>query len=169
VFEIGVSIGLVEISEYSKSVTELLSAADHACYMAKEQGRNRVHVYRETDAMLARRHGEMQWVSRLTEALEKDQFRLLSQPVVPLNGGADGHGRGHQEVLLRIASANAPGGDGLILPGAFIPAAERYDLMVPLDRWVVTHACQYIKQERQQARRRAGAGGKAQLHAPCIR
>jgi len=170
VFEIGVSIGMVEISEHSKSVTELLVAADQACYMAKEQGRNRVHVYRESDAMLARRQGELQWVSRLTEALEKNQFRLFSQPIVALNGSvdgtADGHAAGHQEVLLRIAGTSPldPGatGDGLILPGAFIPAAERYDLIVPLDRWVVTHVCRHIQAER----RRAGAGRKAQLYAP---
>jgi diguanylate cyclase (GGDEF)-like protein/PAS domain S-box-containing protein len=162
VFEIGVSIGMAEISEHSKSVTDLLIAADQACYMAKEQGRNRVHVYRESDAMLARRQGEMQWVSRLTEALEKNHFRLFSQPIVALNGGADGHAGGHQEVLLRIASASAPSGDGLILPGAFIPAAERYDLMVSLDRWVVTNVCRYIQAEQ----RRADGSRKAQLYSP---
>ncbi|TQK05411.1 EAL domain-containing protein [Herbaspirillum sp. SJZ107] len=170
VFEIGVSIGMVEISEHSKSMTELLIAADQACYMAKEQGRNRVHVYRESDAMLARRQGELHWVSRLTEALEKNQFRLFSQPIVALNGSvngaANGHAAGHQEVLLRIAGAGRldPGasGDGLILPGAFIPAAERYDLIVPLDRWVVTHVCRHIQAER----RRADGSRKAQLYAP---
>ena len=165
VFEIGVSIGMVEISEHSKSMTELLVAADQACYMAKEQGRNRVHLYRESDAMLARRQGELQWVSRLTEALEKNQFRLFSQPIMALNGaasGPDGHVPGHQEVLLRIACAGAANGDGLILPGAFIPAAERYDLMVPLDRWVVTHVCRYIQAER----RHAAGNAKAQLDPP---
>ena len=153
VFEIGVSIGLVEISEHSKSVTDLLIAADQACYLAKEQGRNRVHVYRESDVMLARRQGEMQWVSRLTEALDKNQFRLFSQPIVALNGGGDGH----QEVLLRIAAAST-GGDGLILPGAFIPAGERYDLMVPLDRWVVSHVCRHIRDERRSAGPGPGPG-----------
>ena len=155
VFEIGVSIGMVEISEHSKSVTELLIAADQACYMAKEQGRNRVHVYRESDAVLARRQGEMQWVSRLTEALDKNQFRLFAQPIVALNGAGE-NGAAHHEVLLRIASASAPGGGGLILPGAFIPAAERYDLMVPLDRWVVSHVCRHIHEERRRGVRGAG-------------
>ncbi|WP_229217632.1 diguanylate cyclase [Massilia forsythiae] len=121
-FEIGVSIGLVEISEHSKSVTELLIAADQACYLAKEQGRNRVHVYQESDVVLAQRLGEMHWVSRLTEALDKDQFRLFSQPIVSLKDG----GNGHQEVLLRIAE-DAPDGEQagvkpgkMILPGAAI-------------------------------------------------
>jgi len=154
VFEIGVSIGMVEISEHSKSMTELLVAADQACYLAKEQGRNRVHVYRESDVMLARRQGEIQWVSRLTEALEKDQFRLFSQPIVALDGSAGEH----QEVLLRIASPGAV--NGLILPGAFIPAAERYDLMVPLDRWVVSHVCRHI---RDESRRRNASDADAQV------
>jgi diguanylate cyclase (GGDEF)-like protein/PAS domain S-box-containing protein len=140
VFELGVSIGLVEISEDSKSTSELLVAADQACYMAKEQGRNRVHVYRESNLAQARRQGELQWVTRLNDALAHDRFRLFSQPIVPL----DGSGAGHQEVLVRIAGAQG----SLILPGAFIPAAERYDLMAPLDRWVVTHVCRHIGRER---------------------
>lgn len=148
VFELGVSIGLVEISEDSKSSSELLVAADQACYIAKEQGRNRVHVYREPDVVLARRQGELQWVTRLNDALAHDRFRLFTQPIVPLDGAAGGH----HEVLVRIA-----GGDqGLILPGAFIPAAERYDLMAQLDRWVVTHVCRHIGRER------AGAPGLAE-------
>jgi diguanylate cyclase (GGDEF)-like protein/PAS domain S-box-containing protein len=140
VFELGISIGLVDISENSKSTSELLLAADQACYLAKEQGRNRVHVYRESDAMLVRQQGELQWVARLNEALAHDRFRLFSQPIVALQDGADGH----QEVLVRIAGAQGK----LILPGAFIPAAERYDLMAPLDRWVVTHVCRHIHAER---------------------
>lgn len=140
VFELGVSIGLLEINEDSKSTTELLVAADQACYMAKEQGRDRVHVYRESDVMLARRQGEMQWVSRLNDALAHDRFRLFAQPIVALDGGSGGH----QEVLVRIDA----GTNGLILPGAFIPAAERYDLMAQLDRWVVTHVCRHIGRER---------------------
>jgi diguanylate cyclase (GGDEF)-like protein/PAS domain S-box-containing protein len=134
-FELGVSIGLVEIDADSKSMSELMIAADQACYMAKEQGRNRVHIYRESDAMLARRQGELQWVARLHDALAHDRFRLFAQPIVPLAGASDGHA----EVLVRIASGGA-----LILPGAFIPAAERYDLMASLDRWVVTHVCRHL-------------------------
>jgi diguanylate cyclase (GGDEF)-like protein/PAS domain S-box-containing protein len=135
VFELGMSIGLVEIDADSKSMSELLIAADQACYLAKEQGRGRVHVYRESDVMQVRREGELQWVARLHDALAHDRFRLFAQPIVPLDGAADGH----EEVLVRIASGGA-----LILPGAFIPAAERYDLMTPLDRWVVTHVCRHL-------------------------
>ena len=83
-FELGVSIGLVEISADSKSMTDLLIAADQACYLAKEQGRNKVCVYHESDVMLAQRHGEMLWVTRLNEAFENKSFRLYVMPIVHL-------------------------------------------------------------------------------------
>ncbi|WP_036171346.1 EAL domain-containing protein [Massilia sp. 9096] len=176
VFELGVSIGLVEISEESKSTSELLVAADQACYLAKEQGRNRIHVYRESDVMLARRQGELQWVTRLNDALAHDRFRLFAQHIVSLDGADDGH----YEVLLRIASnengdeagnesGNESGnGSGLILPGAFIPAAERYDLMAPLDRWVVTHTCRHIARERARMGMPDTATGSVQRMPPPV-
>ena len=139
-FEVGASIGLVTIDEHSKSTSELLSAADQACYVAKEQGRNRVHVYQETDLVLAKRHGDILWVSRLNEAFEKQRFQLFVQPIVSLKG-ADVE---HAEVLLRMLDE----GNRLILPGAFIPAAERYDLMLSIDRWVIETVCQYLMQQR---------------------
>ena len=146
------SIGLVPINENSTSMTELLIAADHACSMAKEQGRNRVHLYCETDAVLARRQGEMRWVVRLNDALEKQHFRLYSQPIVPLQQGVVSH----EEILMRIDS-----GDGLVMPGDFIPAAERYGMMAPIDRWVIEHVCRHIHAERGRAQHRKQAGGPA--------
>jgi diguanylate cyclase (GGDEF)-like protein/PAS domain S-box-containing protein len=150
-FEIGASIGLVEITHDSKSMTELLMAADQACYLAKEQGRNRVHHYMESDLMLAQRQGEMQWVSRLNEAFENNFFRLYALPIVHL-GAQDEE---HDEVLIRIQNNK---GD-LILPGAFIPAAERYDLMVAIDRWVIRAVCDHVRSERrvQNGQRSAAA------------
>jgi EAL domain-containing protein (putative c-di-GMP-specific phosphodiesterase class I) len=142
-FELGVSIGMVEVTRHSKSMTELLMAADQACYLAKERGRNRVHVYRESDQRLARRLGEMQWVSRLNEAFEQQYFRLYTQPIVGLGGPA----HPHLEVLIRIQPAK---GD-LILPGAFIPAAERYDLMTAIDRWVIRAVCSHAGSARLDA------------------
>lgn len=139
-FELGVSIGMVEISQDSKSMSELLIAADQACYLAKEQGRNRLHVYQESDVMLAQRHGEMLWISRLKEAFEHDYFRLYAMPIVHLG---DSH-EDHDEVLIRIRNGK---GD-LILPGAFIPAAERYDMMLSIDRWVIRAVCHHIHSVR---------------------
>lgn len=139
-FELGVSIGLVEINHHSKSMTELLIAADQACYLAKERGRNRVHLYQDADLRLARRLGEMQWVSRLNEAFEHQYFRLYAQPIV----GLGRHDGAHDEVLIRIQPAK---GD-LILPGAFIPAAERYDMMTAIDRWVIRAVCSYVQRSR---------------------
>ena len=135
-FELGVSIGLAAIDQNSQSVTDLLSSADQACHLAKEQGRNRVHVYHEADQALTRRHGEMLWVGRLNDAFTRGSFRLFAQPIVPLKAGAPGH----DEVLIRIAAKNQ-----LILPGAFIPAAERYDMMPAIDRWVIEHVCRYLQ------------------------
>ena len=139
-FELGASIGVVEINHDSKSMTELLIAADQACYLAKERGRNRVHLYQESDLRLARRQGEMRWVSRLNEAFERHYFRLYAQPIVGL--GAER--RAHDEVLIRIQTTK---GD-LILPGAFIPAAERYDMMTAIDRWVIRAVCQHLQSLR---------------------
>ena len=141
-FEVGASIGLVTIDEHSKSTSELLSAADQACYVAKEQGRNRVHVYQETDLVLAKRHGDILWVSRLNDAFDKQRFQLFVQPIASLKGA----NVQHAEVLLRMQDD----GDRLILPGAFIPAAERYDLMVSIDRWVIDTVCQYLMTQRQR-------------------
>ncbi len=135
-FEVGVSIGLVEIDEQSVSTTELLLAADQACYLAKEQGRNRVHVYRESDTMLAQKKGELRWVSRLHEAFENKLFRLYTMPIVSLGDGADRH----QEILIRMADQSG----AMVLPGAFIAAAERYDMMPQIDGWVVKTVLEYI-------------------------
>lgn len=157
-FELGVSIGIAEINQDSKSMSELLSAADQACYLAKEQGRNRIHVYQESDVMLAQRHGEMLWISRLNEAFTHDYFRLYAMPIVHLRDSPEQH----DEVLIRIRNGK---GD-LILPGAFIPAAERYDMMLSIDRWVIRAVCQHIQSVRDslpplaalaESRRRAPA------------
>lgn len=137
-FRVGVSIGLVTVDAMSTSVANILQAADSACYVAKDAGRNRVHVYLEHDEMLAQRYGEMQWVSRIQQALEDDQFELYAQPICALNEGVSGGL--HCELLLRLVEK-----DGKVsLPGAFMPAAERYNLAVAIDRWVVSQALQWL-------------------------
>ena len=128
-FTIGASIGLVPIGPGVDTVATIFRAADDACYAAKEQGRNRVHLYEPDDHELAQRHGEMQWVPRIQEALAKSRFRLFYQPILPLGET----GRAHGEVLLRLLDRD---GD-LISPSAFIPAAERYNQMQAIDRWVI--------------------------------
>ncbi len=133
-FRLGVSIGLVPVTAGSGSVTEVLSAADAACYAAKDQGRNRIHLFNEDDAALARRQGEMQWVVRIQHALDEDRLRLDAQPIVPLDGASDEGS--HYELLLRMLDDRGRP----VSPGQFLPAAERYNLMGRLDRWVVRHA-----------------------------
>jgi diguanylate cyclase (GGDEF)-like protein/PAS domain S-box-containing protein len=130
-FALGVSIGVVPITGESESLATVLRDADAACYAAKERGRNRVHFYEPNDAAMALRQGEMQWVSRITSALEEGRFRLYGQPIVPLVPRQGERVR--VEVLLRMVERDGT----LIAPGAFIPAAERYNLMGAVDRWVV--------------------------------
>ena len=131
-FKLGVSIGLVVIdADNTKNLTQILSDADVACYAAKGQGRNRVHVWQEKDTGIAQRHGQMQWVSRITKALDEDYFCLYAQPILDLNNAQK-----HYELLVRMLDEK---GD-IIPPGAFLPAAERYNLIVKLDRWVVQRA-----------------------------
>jgi diguanylate cyclase (GGDEF)-like protein/PAS domain S-box-containing protein len=134
IFSIGVSVGLVEISRESGSLEELLSAADSACYVAKKQG-NHVHVYSAHDEAVARHRGEIHWLQRLQSAIKENRFELLAQPIVSATAITnDGPAL---EVLLRLQDDNVPGG---IPPSEFLRAAERYRLMVDVDRWVVQTA-----------------------------
>ena len=129
---VSASIGIAPITSECESVASLMSAADLACYAAKDLGRNRAHVYRQGDT--AQRHQEMQWVSRLGTALGEERFELFFQPIVPI--GATQDERGHHELLLRMRDEDGE----LVPPDAFIPAAERYNLIPEIDRWVVSQA-----------------------------
>lgn len=134
-FRIGTSIGLVPIVDSHTPLTDLMKAVDSACYIAKEQGRNRVHVYRPDDAELAERHGQMQWMQRIQQAVENDEFVLYAQPIESLEG--ERHTGRHVEVLLRMVENKGRDNERLIPPAAFLPAAERYHLMPLVDRWVI--------------------------------
>jgi diguanylate cyclase (GGDEF)-like protein/PAS domain S-box-containing protein len=125
---VGVSVGLVEITNETPTVANLMSAADVACYAAKDQGRNRVQLYKPDN--VPERHREMHWVSKLTRACEEGRFELFFQPIVPIGAAQE---REHFEVLLRLRDENA----ALVDPAEFIPAAERYNIMPSIDRWVV--------------------------------
>ncbi len=107
----------------------MLSEADSACYVAKEQGRNRVYVSRPGDQALKTRFGEMEWLGRIREAMEEERFELYCQPIRPISG----EGVPHFEILLRLKAEDG----SLVEPGAFIPAAERYNLMPQVDRHVI--------------------------------
>ncbi|WP_025855042.1 EAL domain-containing protein [Pseudomonas sp. CHM02] len=133
-----VSIGLVHLGNTPTTLETSLRAADMACYMAKEKGRNRVQVYHADDSELSLRFGEMAWVQRLHMALEENRFCLYAQEISPL-GQTDG-GDGHIEILLRLHDEAGR----IILPDSFIPAAERYGLMTSLDRWVVENVFKII-------------------------
>ena len=142
-FAIGMSIGLVPITAESGSPTSMLSAADAACYAAKDKGRNRIQVYQAGDQELARRHVEMQWVTRLTQAMEEDRFVLYRQRIEPL---ASAPAPALHEVLLRLRGEQGE----LVPPGAFLPAAERYNLMPAIDRWVVRAVLRWVSARMQQ-------------------
>jgi diguanylate cyclase (GGDEF)-like protein/PAS domain S-box-containing protein len=131
-FTVGVSIGVVNVAHGPRTLSGVLSAADAACYMAKDKGRNRVQVYRPEDSEIAMRHGEMEWVNRIHRALAENRLRLYAQPIVPLQGADEPH----QELLVRLLDER----NEIIPPMAFIPAAERYNLMPSIDRWVIRTA-----------------------------
>src|SRR5882724_4313591 len=128
-YSVGVSIGLVNVKDGPFTLTEVMSAADAACYMAKEKGRNRVQVYHSEDSDLSLRQGEMEWISRLQKALKEDRFVLYTQEIKALDAGRE-HGT-HCEILVRLLDERGE----LVPPMAFIPAAERYNLMPAIDRW----------------------------------
>lgn len=129
------SIGGTMIEGQGESLKELLAQVDTACYTAKDAGRNRVHFYSDDDAATLRRRGEMDWVSRIRLALDESRLVLAYQEFMPLSERAD-HSGPHVELLLRLVDEEGR----LVLPGAFLPAAERYGLMPRIDRWVIETA-----------------------------
>ena len=127
-FQIGASIGLAQITPQSSDSVTVMRHADTACYMAKDRGRNGYYVYHEADEELSQRTGEMDWISRLTQALDEERFVLYSHRARPLRDDAP-----YREILLRMRNHD----DQIVSPMAFIPAAERHGLMADIDRWVI--------------------------------
>ena len=147
-FSIGASIGLVPIVESSAGVTDVLRVADSACYVAKDEGRNRIRTYRTDDAELVRRSGEMRWVNRIRLALEEDRFQLDFQPIVPVAAPASpdaSRSSGFFELLLRLEDESGR----RIPPDAFMPAAERYNLATQIDNWVLRSAFDWLASHPQ--------------------
>ncbi|WP_246109209.1 bifunctional diguanylate cyclase/phosphodiesterase [Vulcaniibacterium gelatinicum] len=133
-YPISASIGVV-LLDHPGSLQEMFARADTACYLAKEGGRNRVHMYSEQDDESRRRRDEMEWVNRLRWALQEGRLLLDYQELVPLHPAADSAGP-HIELLLRMRDEQGQ----VVMPGAFIAAAERYGLAPALDRWVIDTA-----------------------------
>lgn len=138
-FRIGTSIGLVPIDNRWANTSILMQAADTSCYAAKDAGRNRVHVWFDTDQAMRARHSETQWATRIENALDEDRFELYAQHIVDLNNTeADLHA----EILVRMRDRDGT----LVNPDAFIPAAERFHLASRIDRWVFRHAIKWLQQ-----------------------
>jgi diguanylate cyclase (GGDEF)-like protein/PAS domain S-box-containing protein len=134
IFNIGISIGLVEISHVSGTLQDVMSAADSACYVAKQQGRGKVHVYSARDEAVARERGDIQWLRQLQSALHEDRFSLAIQPILAMAGGVESGPA--LEVLIRLPDAQGRTAD----TAEFLRPAERYQLMPQIDRWVVNAA-----------------------------
>ena len=136
-FEIGASIGLVEITALSDSTVSLLGEADIACYAAKDAGRNQLKIYKQ-DKAISKRKDEMQWATLIPRSLEENKFILYAQLIKPLNAEHPTHS--HYEILIRLQNEQME----IIPPGAFIPAAERYGLMNSLDLWVIQNSFELL-------------------------
>ncbi|AOU99068.1 hypothetical protein BI364_14965 [Acidihalobacter yilgarnensis] len=142
-FSIGISAGLVSINAFGGDITRLLSAVDAACYLAKDNGRNRIEVYDEKASQLALRGQEMEWANRIREALEHDHFVLYCQSISALNPDAQ---PAHCEVLLRYRDEHGH----ISPPMSFIPTAERYFLMPSIDRWVIRNVLDLLSRQQAQ-------------------
>jgi len=138
---VGASVGVVQIKDSTQSVASVMSAADIACYAAKDEGRNRIHVY-DADGV-SHRHKEMHWVARVTRAVEENRLELFFQPIVPVRSADPPRKSVHafHELTVRLRDDDGQ----LVPPNEFIPAAERYNVMSIIDRWVVRRAVELLK------------------------
>jgi diguanylate cyclase (GGDEF)-like protein/PAS domain S-box-containing protein len=139
-FNITISMGLVAVNEHSPDTGGLLQAADTACYLAKDRGRNRIQRYAESAEEIALRRGEMEWIGRLREAMKEDRLRLDAQPIQPLGD----HGGLRCELLVRLIDTEGE----VHYPGAFLGAAERYNAASALDRWVLATTCRHLAEDQ---------------------
>jgi len=139
-FDVAANMGITPIGSLTANLSELFDAADSACYLAKNSGRNCAYVYQPNDRELERHRGEMLWIQQINKALEDDGFILYFQPIHALSDKATGVD--HYEILLRMKDEAG----NIIPPMAFIPAAERSHLMPKIDRWVIEHALSRIKE-----------------------
>jgi len=148
VYRVGISIGLVVINSSSPTLNELLISADQACYMAKELGRNQVKIFTDSDEELLSRKYEMHWVSELHEALTHNYFELYYQPIISTQNTVSDQSD-YYEILIRLPDKNG----SIRAPGAFLPAAERYGLMISIDRWVVSNYLSWLSKNKKHLKK----------------
>ncbi|MGI9245988.1 MAG: diguanylate cyclase [Steroidobacteraceae bacterium] len=145
-FTIGVSVGVVAVDAHYKGIAQVLNAADSACYQAKDAGRNRVAVYKESTLLLQQRHGDMGWIARTKRALVENRLFLEAQLIEPLAAGPGAVRRKpHYELFVRMRDESGRA----VPPGAFLPAVERHNLSVRYDRWVIVEALKWAKANAQ--------------------
>ena len=142
ILTLGISIGQVPWHSEINTPEQLLSMADSACYLAKERGRNQVHTYSAEDEHMQRYESEMSWVSHINNAIQNNSFELYYQHYQALSQRAEGH---YYELLLRMRDQQG----NIILPGVFLPAAERYNLTSKIDRWVVENYFSWLSHNMQ--------------------
>lgn len=146
VFTIGASIGVVPINNQHGNLSKLLSMADTACAAAKDGGRNQVQLYQEEES---NRADNGQWLTRLHDCLEHNHFLLFQQAILPVSPDAHEDAKGaHYEIFVRMQDHHDP--NKLILPGAFFSAADRYNLLPAVDRWVVKNLCRWLRRHPEQ-------------------
>ncbi len=134
IFNIGISVGLIEVSHASGTLQDVMSAADSACYMAKQQGRGQVHIYSARDEAVARERGDIQWLRQLQTALHEDSFELAIQPIIAMSGRTESGPS--VEVLIRLNDGQSRATNS----AEFLRPAERYQMMPQIDRWVINAA-----------------------------
>lgn len=141
IFTIGISIGMKELGIDDSSLTQIFTRADAACYIAKEKGRNRIHIYSEEDSDMQQHQSQMEWINVINNALDNDLFILYYQRIVAVE---DEHASLHYELLLRMKDNQ----QNIIGPDTFIPSAERYNLMTNIDRWVIKSYFRWLSQNK---------------------
>jgi diguanylate cyclase (GGDEF)-like protein/PAS domain S-box-containing protein len=139
-FNIGISIGVIGIDSDQDNADYILSAADEACYLAKEKGGSRFHIFSDYEQEFSKRIGDTQWVSRISKSFEENKFHLYCQQIIPLL--EDAQPGDHYELLLRMEGEEK---NNFIYPAFFIPAAQRYNLMPTIDRWVINNFIAFYK------------------------
>jgi len=146
-FEVGVSVGILRVAPDSGDLNDVYRAADVACHAAKEEGRNRIHVFRPDDVTYTQRKGEINWAQRINQAISENLFLLYAQCIVPLHANQPIESGSECEVLIRMKGEN---GD-IVQPSSFLPAAERYHMMPTIDRWVIRTAFTSLSEAKLDA------------------